>query len=101
MLQLWPERTLQQRMPPTQEDACPLEKTVQSSRSHIQRNRNKKPGRRTSGKQRPLGIEHGNNHPREKPVVEPDPPYRIQTTQYDREEKIMIKVWIIETDGKE
>jgi len=48
-----------------------------------------------------LGIEHGNNHPREKPVVEPDPPYRIQTTQYDREEKIMIKVWIIETDGKE
>ena len=48
-----------------------------------------------------MGIGHGNNHPREKPVAESDLPYRIQTIQYDREEKIKIKVRIIETDGKE
>jgi len=48
-----------------------------------------------------LGIGHGNNHPREKPVAESDPPYRIQTIRYHHEEKIKIKVRIIETDGKE
>jgi len=39
-----------------------------------------------------------NSHWREKSVAESDPPYRIRTTRYDREEKIMIKVRIIETD---
>ena len=48
-----------------------------------------------------MGIGLGNSHPREKPVAEPDPPYRIRTTRYDREEKIMIEVRIIGTDGNE
>jgi len=34
-------------------------------------------------------------------VKEEDPPYRIRTTRYDREEKIMIKVRIQGNDGKE
>ena len=48
-----------------------------------------------------MGIGLGNSHPREKPFAEPDPPYRIRTTRYDCEEKIMIKVQIIGTDGSE
>jgi len=41
-----------------------------------------------------LGVDSSNCHPREKPVAkeEEELPYRIRTTQYDREEKIMIKV---------
>ena len=81
-------------MPPTQEDARPMGKTVQSSRSHIRRSG-------TGGKRRPSGIGRGNSHPREKSVAEQDPPYRIGTTRYDHEEKIMIKVRILGTDGKE
>jgi len=42
-----------------------------------------------------------NSHRREKPVAEKDPCYRIRTTSYDCEEKIVIKVQIIGTDGNE
>ena len=49
-----------------------------------------------------MGIGHSNSHPREKPVAEDeDPPYRIRTTRYDREEKVMIKVRIRGSDGME
>jgi len=39
----------------------------------------------------------------EKPVAkeEEEPPYRIRTTRYDREEKIIIKLRIQRADGKE
>jgi len=43
MLQLWPERTLRQRLPPTKEDARPLEKTVQSSRSTYEKMETRSP----------------------------------------------------------
>jgi len=52
-------------------------------------------------KRQPSGIDLGNSHPSEKSVAEPDPPYSIRTTRYDREEKIMIKVRIIGTEGNE
>ena len=54
---------------------------------------------RTGGKRQPSGIGLSNSHPREKPIAEPDPPYRIRTTRYDCEEKIMIEVRIIGTEG--
>jgi len=41
-------------------------------------------------------------HPNEKTVAKgEDPPYWIQTTRYNWEEKIMIKVQILGIDGKE
>jgi len=48
-----------------------------------------------------LGIGLGNSQPREKPIAEADPPYRIRTTRYDSEEKIRIKERIIATNGNE
>jgi len=43
------------------------------------------------------------HHPRETPVVntEEDPPYPVRTTRYYQEEKIMIKIRILGTNGKE
>ena len=48
-----------------------------------------------------MGTGVSNSHPSEKPIAETDPPYRIRTTRYNHEEKIMIKVRIIGTDGNE
>jgi len=50
-----------------------------------------------------LGIDLSNGYLREKPVAkeEEEPPYRIRTTQYDREEKVKIKVRIQGTNSKE
>jgi len=79
-----------------------MEKAVPGSGSHVRgrtRGEGSRGSNRTGGKRRPLGIGLSNSHPREKPVAEPGPPYRIRTTRYDREEKIMIKVRIIGTDG--
>ena len=81
-----------------------MEKAVSGSGSHVRgrtRGEGSRGSNRTSGKQQPSGIGSSNSHLREKPIAEPDPPYRIRTTRYDREEKIMIKVCIIGTDENE
>jgi len=91
-------------MPATQEDTTPREKAIPSGGGHIRRKsrRKRNSGRRTIGKRRPSGIGHSNSHPREKPVAEDeDPPYRIRTTRYDHDEKVMIKVRIRGSDGTE
>ena len=81
-----------------------MEKAVSGSGNHV-RGRTRGEGSRgsnqTGGKRQPSGIGLSNSHPRVKPIAEPDPPYRIRTTRYDREEKIMIKVRIIGTDRNE
>ena len=56
---------------------------------------------RSISNRQPSGIEDSNSHPGEKPVAKEEPHYQVGTTQYDREEKIMIKVRIQGTDGKE
>jgi len=99
MLQLRKERTFRKRMPPAQERTSSMEKTIQGCGNHLRGDDR----RRTVGKRQPLGISGDNHHPRETPVVKPgeDPPYRVRTARYDREEKIMIKVRIQGTDGNE
>jgi len=99
MLQLQKERTFRKRMPPVQERTSSMEKTIQGRRSHLRGDDRRRPVR----KRQPSGISADNKHPRETPVVKPeeDPPYRVQTARYDREEKIMIKVRIQGTDGNE
>jgi len=76
-----------------------MEKTIQGRGSHFRGDDR----RRTVGKRQPSGIGANNHHPRETPVVKPeeDPPYIVRTAQYDREEKITIKVRIQGTDGNE
>jgi len=74
-----------------------MEKTKQGSGSHLRGNDRG----RTVGKRQPLGIDNSNSHPGEKPVAKEEPRYQVGTTRYDREEKIMIKVRIQGTDGKE
>jgi len=76
-----------------------MEKTIQGHGSQLRGDDR----RRTVGKRQPSGISADNHHPRETPVVKPeeDPPYRVRTARYDREEKIMIKVRIQGTDGNE
>ena len=89
-------------MPPTQERTKSMEKAILGSGSHIHgktRGEGSRGSNRTGGKRQPSGIGLSNSHPREKPIAEPDPPYRIRTTRYDCEEKIMIEVRIIGTEG--
>ena len=90
-------KDISQKNAPAQERMNSMEKTIQGRRSHLRGNDRG----RTVGKRQPSGIDNCNSHPGEKPVAKEEPPYQVGTTQYDREEKIMIKVRIQRTDGKE
>jgi len=72
-------------------------KTIQGRGSHLQGNDRG----RTVGKRQPSGIDNSNSHLGEKLVAKEEPPYQVGTTRYEWEEKIMIKVRIQGTDGKE